>query len=135
MIKKNVNRLRLSREFQYYVTIGVTAFICEYVTFLFIFTVTTNLMLGQSLSFMAGLLTSFTGNRKLTFKTRIQYASGPIVQLQQYIALALVNLVLSNILIHVLVDYMPATIAKLIVMVTFSLWNYAIFRRFIFRSV
>lgn len=93
-----------------------------------------NLFLAQTCSFLLGLAVSFLGNRNITFRSNGEYALSRGSQLWRYILLAFFNLILSNILIHILVAYMVAMVAKLAVMAAVILWNYAIFNKIIFRS-
>ena len=120
--------------------IGVAAFIIEYISFLLIMMFMPgpqSIIVGQTISFLAGLLVSFFGNRKITFNNEFnKYIYGKKGQALRYLTLALFNILLTNILIYILVnliEIMPAY-AKLIVMALVISWNFIIFRKFIFKT-
>lgn len=126
--------IKLSRRFMMYVLIGVVAFTVEYVVFVGLFHVINSLIVAQSLSFISGLLISFFGNKNVTFNSTEQYQLSSVSQLWRYLVLALTNLLLSNLVIQLLVQYIPAEIAKLFVMGVIIAWNYIIFNRVIFKK-
>lgn len=126
--------IKLSRRFMMYVLIGIVAFTVEYVVFVGLFHVINSLIVAQSLSFISGLLISFFGNKNVTFNSTEQYQLSSVSQLWRYLVLALTNLLLSNLVIQLLVQYIPAEIAKLFVMGVIIAWNYIIFNRVIFKK-
>lgn len=126
--------IKLSRRFMMYVLIGVVAFTVEYLVFVGLFHVINSLLVAQSLSFISGLLISFFGNKNVTFNSTEQYQLSSVSQLWRYLVLALTNLLLSNLVIQLLVQYIPAEIAKLFVMGVIIAWNYIIFNRVIFKK-
>lgn len=134
---KNQKNRRFSRQFSSYIFIGGLAFACEYILFLALIQLASSpLAMAQSGSFLLGLLVSFYGNRNNTFNTDEDYVLTGRTQLRRYVALALSNLLLTNMLIYVLVHgaITEPLVAKVLVMGCVVLWNYAIFSRFIFKT-
>lgn len=125
-----MNRTRFSR----YLIVGLAAFTLEYALFTLFIYLGAYLLLAQTLSFCAGLVVSFTGNRSVTF-TGGTYAHSRSSQFWRYATLALFNLVLSNGLIYMLVERFDTAsyAAKIVVMVAIIGWNYLIFNKVIFR--
>lgn len=140
MIKISINKITapwMTTQFRNYLIIGCSAFVFEYLVFILLLAKSNNLIFTQSTSFLAGLVVSFFGNRRLTFnrKTGNGYAHNGRSQLIRYLILALINLALSNIIIHFLVAMMlPTLIAKIFVMGTIVLWNFVIFGKYIFKT-
>lgn len=119
-----------------YVMIGGLAAIVEYTSFFIIYSVLPVVVVAQTLSFMLGLVVSFTGSRRYTFSSQRAYHHSTKTQMVTYLSLALVNLVISNLLIYVLVHgvaIMPL-VAKIIVMGCVALWNFVIFNKFVFKT-
>lgn len=120
-----------------YILIGGLAFATEFTVFLTLYETLPNLLLAQSLSFLAGLLVSFLGNRHITFVSRTEtYTLGATRQLVGYVVLALINLALTNIVIYLLIEgvQVPAVAAKVLVMMMVVAWNYLIFNKIIFST-
>lgn len=123
-----------------YGAVGVLAFASEYLSFIIIInTLATSysLFVAQTVSFSLGLLVSFNGNRLFAFNdVERTYSHNVKRQVGMYLVLAGINLLLSNIIIHLLVNVFLITpsISKLIVMSMVVLWNYIIFNKLIFKS-
>ncbi len=133
------NRTAIKRVITYGV-VGVLAFASEYFSFIFLIHIlisSYSLLVAQSLSFSLGLIVSFTGNRLFAFNDAGRtYSHNIQKQVGLYLALAGINLLLSNVIIQVLVhgfSVIPA-ISKLVVMSMVVLWNYIIFNKLIFKS-
>ena len=123
-----------------YTVTGGLAFLTEYGSFLFLtFVAGVNvLVISQTVSFCLGLLVSFLGSRQFTFKDAEKiYQRNKKTQLTSYLLLAIFNLLVSNLLIHGLVDYMdiPSWIAKALTMAAVVMWNFVIFKKIIFKTV
>jgi putative flippase GtrA len=119
--------------FSRYVLAGAGAFVIEYGSFYLMYVrLKGPLYLANSISFGLGLLTSFLLNRLWTFGHK-SYSKRTAHQLSFYITLALVNLLLTNVLVGLLkqVEVNPR-IGKLIAMIVTSLWNYVLFKAIIF---
>lgn len=123
-----------------YMTVGLTAFLVEYGSFtLFMASLSptgVSLLGSQVLSFCCGLATSFLGSREHTFKSaRKDYKHSIKMQLGAYALLALINLVLSSLLLYMLAHSFQWApwLAKLLVMAMVAVWNFAIFNRIIFQ--
>jgi putative flippase GtrA len=120
--------------------IGGLAFVGEYLSFLLILSYASpenRLLVAQTLSFCMGLAISFSGNRLYTFKQHsAPYHHAVHRQLFAYSMLALANLILSNIAIHLLTQKagLNSAVAKIIVMLMVVLWNYVIFKKYIFKT-
>ncbi|TAH36654.1 GtrA family protein [Candidatus Saccharibacteria bacterium] len=111
---------------------GGLAACTEYGVFLLLHGLGLHLLVANSVSFCTGLLVSFTLNKKWVFssggKTHLEFIA--------YAGLAIVNLVLSNILIYIVVNrfgWLP-WVAKILTMALIACWNYVIFSRVIFRT-
>lgn len=133
---KMTKRTGARGKFIRYLGVGASAFIVEYLMFVALNGAGQVLLVSQTLSFMGGLIVSFTGNRKLTFGGKdTNYALSGSSQMGRYLALALVNLVLSNLVIYFLVDSIGihALFAKALVMGAVVVWNFVIFNKIIFR--
>lgn len=116
-----------------YLVAGLTAFSIEYVSFYLMYKSGLILIIANSVSFILGLLTSFTINRVWTFG-HDQYERKASHQLFFYATLALLNLVVSNIVIEVFRHGgLEPEIGKLVIMLAIPIWNFFIFKKIIFR--
>lgn len=116
-----------------YVITGGSAFFVEYSCFALLLTATHMLLVANSISFIIGALFgflmhkfwSFSGNHKL--KTRHQLGA--------FITVAVFNFFVVNFLIAILVNHfrVNAYIAKVLVILLITLWNFIIFNRVIFK--
>ena len=111
---------------------GASAAGVEYASFLLLQNLTAqkNLFLSQTVSFLCGFVVSFLLNKYWVFKSDQSSKS----ELAKYAVLAGINLVLTNVVIHLLADQMHVVqwLSKLIVMGMVAAWNYVIFSRLIF---
>ncbi len=123
----------LSPQLLKYLIAGGSAFATEYLTFFLLFkTFDAQLYVANSLSFCAGLIVSFSLNRAWAFR-KDSFRLKKQHQLASYIGLALCNLLLINVIIGVLqAAAVPALVGKVIAMMTIVVWNFFIFRLFIF---
>jgi len=114
-----------------FLTSGVSAALVEYAVFLLLVgTIAKDqVVVAQTVSFLAGLIVSFSLNRRWVFSPQ-RKASRTFVE---YFALATINLVITNILLLGLHHFLPLAIAKIIIMGCVAFWNYFIFRKVIFR--
>ncbi len=110
---------------------GGTAAVVEYGLFALFNALGVPLVIANTLSFIGGLLVSFSLNRTWVFLSKERARR----QFGLYVLLALINLVIGNTIIFLLHDGFGvyALVAKLIVMVLIASWNYLIFSRFIFK--
>lgn len=134
MINQLIAKLPISPTLFKYLTVGVTAVVVEYGSFTLMYGVADwQLYVANSISFTLGLLTSFFLNRLWTFgHADKSYSKKASHQLGFYVALAITNLLLSNILIGLLSQILDPRYAKLIVMAGPPIWNYLIFKFVIF---
>lgn len=126
-------RLPISESLLRYLVVGVAAFSIEYGSFYGLYiAVKWPLYLANSISFGLGLLISFLLNRLWTFGGGT-YRKKTAHQFGFYIALALINLLLTNLLVGWL-KYLGTNprIGKLAAMLITSLWNYILFKAIIF---
>lgn len=123
------------RQLQKYFVAGGSAFAVEYLLFVVLSSpVRLNVFIANSVSFVAGMATSFSLNRLWAFKKNRFRLRGHH-QFALYASLAIVNLVLTNIGIGLLIHQgLQSMVAKLVVMVVIIAWNFVIFRRFIFAA-
>lgn len=123
------------RQVAKYVATGGTAFACEYISFLILFSVAgLPLLAANTISFLAGFLVSFTFNRKWTFKVEAQYKLAVHHQLAAYLLLSLFNLIASNIVIYFAHKLLPAAVSKILAVGMIASWNFIIYRIAIFKS-
>lgn len=120
-------------QFAKYLIVGFTAFAVEYISFrlIYYYTGKVHLNLSNSISMGIGFIISFILNRNWSFKSNDSFS-------KQFIMMALlffINLSLSNIIISFLTGSVsiPASISKLIVMVLIVLWNFAIYKKLIYK--
>jgi putative flippase GtrA len=133
-IKKYLSKA-LSKQFARYLIAGGTAFATEYLIFLGIFGLTgMSIVISHSLSFLAGLFVSYTLNRQWVFASD-SYAKRISYQMLSYVSLAGFNLIMTNIIINSLVvGGVHPFISKILVMMMVAIWNFLIFRYFIFKT-
>lgn len=129
------NSLFIDKKFLLYIGSGLTAFMVEFGIFNLLDLKTgLNLVVVNSISFLFGLVTSYTLNEKIVFNNR-DFALKSRARKGSYLLLASINIVLTNVLISLFVSAgMSNYIAKLFVMGSVVLWNYLIFSKLIFKS-
>jgi putative flippase GtrA len=126
------NKLDVREQFRYIVS-GLSAFLVDYIIFLFVFLVIgLGPVISGVLSFVCGAITGFLLQRHWTFKIRSR--SMIRKQLGLYIALALFNLIFTAGALAVSKKYIPSEIAKLAIIVLIATWNYLIYRNAIFKK-
>ena len=111
---------------------GGSAAAVEFFVFMLLLGWVDNTLVGNSISFLCGLMVSFTLNRKWVFGSQ----AGVKKQFIEYFILAIINLILSNLAVYLLVDELSvaAWIGKIIVMGAIAFNNYFIFSKFIFKK-
>ncbi len=121
------------KRFTRYVISGGSAAVAEYGTFLVFERLGLTLLLANSFSFSIGLLISFALNRNWVFEAKHKKVTH---QFLPYLGLAIVNLFISDLLIHIFSVNLGITsfIAKLMAMACVAAWNYLFFFKFIFRN-
>lgn len=111
---------------------GATAAGAEYLAFLTLLSTfgSGKLVLAQIISFCIGLTISFFLNRTWVFESQAKASQ----ELIKYVCLALLNVILGGLFIHVLASYIGIApwLAKIIVMLCVATWNYLIFSKIIF---
>jgi len=129
---KKVIQKGLSKSVLRYLLIGGTASVTEYISFLLLLRVLNYpVIVANGLSFCLGLAVSFILNRLWTFPGIFHKRTTH--QLALYVSLALINLLLTLGLVGLfrLMGINPL-VGKLIAMAITSLWNFIIFKQFIF---
>lgn len=124
----------LEKRIIHYGISGFSAFIIEYGSFLILYyALKLPVVLSNTLSFILGLITSFTLNKNWVFghtvHTRTFYN-----QFLVYLSVAVVNLMVTNLAIHILAKYIPAFVAKILLVLIVACWNFVIFKKIIFKS-
>lgn len=111
---------------------GGAAAITEYSLFIVLKSSGLTIIIANSLSFLGGLIVSFSINKLWVFSAKGETPR----QFSLYFILAAINLNISNLLVLLLVDKIgvKALVAKLIVMAAIALWNYFFFSKLIFRE-
>lgn len=131
-MKPRAARLLGDKKVKYLLT-GAGSFVFEYSSFILLMWAFHLLVFANVVSFIVGLLVSFSIQHAWTFKTDYKHAKHH--QFAGYMALALINIVLTSQVIYGLVnffDIVPA-IAKIVSMVLMVTWNFAILNKIIFR--
>ena len=125
-MKNSSSAMRVTR----FILSGSLAATAEFSSFLVcthIFSMT--LPVSQSISFLFGLTVSYLLNKFWVFKSKGRVKD----ELPKYVILAVLNLLLSNVLIVLLhTAGFVAWLAKLIVMASVASWNFLIFQKIIF---
>lgn len=116
-----------------YLIAGGSAALIEYAAFLLIDGLTSQLLFSNVVSFIIGLLVSFMLHKTWSFAGEHSYNGNK--QLLAYAVLAIINSILSSIIIYLLVNSvgLPPWIAKVACMGMITIWNYLILNRLIFR--
>lgn len=138
MTNKYVMNFFKKYRFLRYIASGVTAFLVDYLGFLFLYYVAHYpILVSNSISFLLAFIIGFLLNRNWTFKSGDSYYFKAHHQVVMYFILASVNFFISNGLIFVLNKKLlvPAAIAKLFTICVIALWNYIIFRSVLFKKV
>lgn len=122
-----------------YISMGVLAFLSEYITFYVLWGASKNVVTAQTISFLIGLTISFLGSRNLTFKAhKLQgYRYSDRAQIFQFTVLGLVNLFITNIGMVTIINHLHVDpyFSKLIMMGGVAGWNYLLFNWVIFKSL
>lgn len=131
-MKKIIRKIHNQRLF-HYVFSGSSAFLLEYGSFLIIFYhFHLTIIFSNTISFVLGFITSFILNRIWVFGHKEQNKQ-VIHQISLYLIIACVNLTITNIAIHFLVDAsVPAFIAKIMLVILVAIWNFGIYKKVIF---
>lgn len=138
MIKKYLSIIASNKIIKYLI-VGGMAFVTEYLIFLLliqVFLFPNALTVAQTVSFVAGLLISFFGNKIITFKdSEYRYKHTSASQFLKYLVLAGINLMLTNVFLYVLTNEfgLVPLVAKVAVMLAVVAWNFLIFQKFIFK--
>lgn len=112
-----------------FIITGSVAFGIEYVSFIFlVYLVDSNLVVSNVVSFSLGLVTSFLLNKNWVFKNKEKSKKQPIL----YLALALFNLTVSTLIIGTIGKFIEPAIIKIIMVILIAVWNYFIYKYFIF---
>ncbi|HMH69937.1 MAG TPA: GtrA family protein [Candidatus Saccharimonadales bacterium] len=124
---------RLNTKFIRFIISGGSAAIVEYGLFLLLSALYAPILVANTVSFLAGLVVSFTLNKVWVFSSKGALKR----QFISYLLLALVNIVIGNALIWLFVEYwgVHAFVAKLLVMIVIALWNYLFFSKLIFKPI
>lgn len=131
LIKKYVTR-RLIK----YVVVGLISLAIEYAIFLeMYYSLHLGIVVSQSVSYLTALAANYLGTNYITFSSRAKQDYSHKRQVTYYVVLASVNLLLTNVAMHILVSniHIDPMIAKIIVIGMVVSWNYALFSKVIFR--
>lgn len=121
----------IARRFSKFLTAGVVTVAVDYGVFVLLSSSgIVGVVLANTISFTGAFFVNFSLNRNWVFKSQGRGKA----QLFRYSMLAFVNLIISNIAIHFLVNIagMNAQLSKLFIVAAIALWNYFVFSRFIF---
>lgn len=111
---------------------GAAAAATEFIVFVVLHEIDLPLFVANALSFMCGLVVSFTLNKQWVFTKK---GGGP-QQFTMYFVLACINLLISSGLLSLFVHGLGLrpSIAKLISMILIATWNYVIYQKIIFKK-
>jgi len=118
-------------QFIKYIITGLSAAGLEYLLFYILIRTNNSLYLSNSAGMTAGFILSFLLNRYWSFQSK----SNAFRQFSLYLTLFIVNLGISNTLIHVLsknLGILPL-ISKVIIMAMMILWNFILYRKVIYK--
>jgi putative flippase GtrA len=119
-------------QFIRYIITGLLAAGLEYLVFMSIYSYFHALYAANSAGMAAGFLLSFLMNRSWSFKSR----DNPFRQFMLTLLLFIINLGISNALIHLLsnvIGIIPQ-LSKLAVMAAIVLWNFILYKKVIYRK-
>jgi putative flippase GtrA len=118
-----------------FLTVGSVTFSCEYAVFYILYVFAQwNLLIANSLSFGVGLTVSFMLNRIWAFK-QTNYQRKIHHQAAIYIALAITNLVINNLIVGTLKTLgLDPRLGKIIAIITIAVWNFLIYKYIIFKE-
>lgn len=124
--------IRQTTRFSRFLASGTGAAMCEFLTFLLLtHFVQANIFWSQTISFLIGLVVSYSLNRLWVFESTRQVRH----ELPLYTILAMANLILTNLLMYFVIKTgILSWAAKILVMACAALWNYVIFQKLIFDS-
>jgi putative flippase GtrA len=116
-----------------YLLAGLASFAVEYTLFLALYYHFGLPAWGaNAVAYTVGLSINFMLNRKSVFKALGSGHRGLGSQMMLYVLLAGANLIITSVLINVLVTWMMAAIAKLLVMAIIVPWNFFLYKYVIF---
>jgi len=130
-----INKQIIDKPLTRYLVVGGAAAISEYGSFLLLFMVfNVWLWLANAVSYALGLLTSFWLNRLWVFRHKQKvYQKKLNHQFVLYVTMASVNLFLTLLIVAYLKHLgVKPVVGKLLAMAITSIWNFIIFRSFIF---
>lgn len=130
-MKKLLNKIDIKRVIRFLVSGGSAAAV-EFFVFILLLGWINNIFAVNSISFLCGLMVSFSLNRKWVFGSNANVKK----QFVEYFALALINMLLSGGLVYLLVDVwgLFAWAGKILAMGIIACNNYILFSRFIFKK-
>jgi len=117
-----------------YLMSGGAAFVIEYLIFVTLFYLTNHLVLANTISFIIGVVAGFTFHKFWSFAGNHQLNTK--VQIGSTFTLGAINLIMTNVMIFILVEWlgMLAYISKVVVLILIVVWNYFIFNSLIFKK-
>ncbi len=112
-----------------YLATGGFAFLSEYTIFIILFYfIDISLTAASVVSFLIGFAVSYLLNRLWVFNSRMQAKR----QLILYSLLAIFNVIISTIGLILLSKIIEPAITKIIMVIMIAVWNYFIYKYFIF---
>lgn len=132
-MKQHITTLLRQKRVRYLV-VGGSSFCIEYASFAGLLSLTDRLVVVNTLSFTVGLVYSFCLHKLWSFAGDHQHKTH--YQFVIYAALALVNIILSNVILLWLVNHVgiPAMLSKIFTMVLVVVWNYILLNKVVFRT-
>jgi putative flippase GtrA len=132
IIQSHIDKAQKAGLFKY-LLVGGSAFIVEYGSFYTLFSLLgVQVYVANTVSFCGGFIISFIFNRTWSFK-KDEFKRQKHQQFIMYIVLALLNLLLSNIIIGSLKRHgLDPLIGKVVVMGLIVGWNFFLFKLVIF---
>jgi glycosyltransferase involved in cell wall biosynthesis len=126
-----IDSLKIYFVFLRFIGAGLLCGVLDYLGFLFIYSITGNILFSESVARFIFVLLNFSLNKTLVFKSE----AGLFRTLVEYLALVLVNLFLSYSMIQALNSMgVSVAVSKLVALFILSIFNFAVQRTFIFRN-
>lgn len=116
-----------------YLISGTSAFVIEYACFALLISLTSNLLLSNTISFIVGVGVGFVFHKFWSFSGNHQLHARS--QILATFSMGLFNLFFTNTIISILVTALDISpyISKIITLIIIVIWNYVIFNYVVFR--
>jgi len=132
-VKNSIRKIAGLSSTRYLLAGGVSYFIEISALYAFVIFANTSTITATAISFWIGLIVSFLIQKTYTFKNRSTTKKETSRQIVLYCMLVAFNYVFTILFVYVLHEYEVGVIRTIALIIT-TLWNFYIYKRFIFRS-